>query len=100
MSDFFTEQDERMNLPDENFGEYIARMAATMNRYVCMSFGTVHVSQCLPRIRDIRVPDSTCEIHTTERAQRNYERALSTERVDLGSAAIVINNPVNEDTSR
>lgn len=38
MSDFFTEQDERMNMPDENFGDYVARMAVTMNRYACMSF--------------------------------------------------------------
>lgn len=38
MSDFFAEQDARMNMPDEHFGDYVARMATTMNRYVCMSF--------------------------------------------------------------
>jgi hypothetical protein len=33
VDDFFAEQDDRMNIPDENLEDYVARMAVVMNRY-------------------------------------------------------------------
>lgn len=49
------------------------------------------------RIRDIRVPESTCKIHTPERAQGDLERAVSIEGNKVEAS---LNGTVNEDTSR
>lgn len=51
------------------------------------------------RIRDIRVPESTCAAHKPERAQGDHAGTLSTEE-HRNLSATDINNPVNEDRSR
>jgi len=45
VDDFFAEQYDRMNLPNENLEDYVSRMAVVLNRYsYTFSFGTRFIS--------------------------------------------------------
>lgn len=67
LEDFFEEQNERMNMPDESIGHYISRMAVAMNRCVQYAMRTSGP----PQLTSLRVQG----YHTLKHLQdRRFER--------------------------
>jgi hypothetical protein len=80
VDEFFAEKYESMNMPDESFGDYVARMAVVMNRYAIFTFpDTARLTRAFAN-RDIRLPQTARKAHASEPEEEDQARAPSSKR--------------------